>query len=66
MVPVEPHPYLPAREHRSDYYLVIPTLGLAMLGGWAVVLAMKAATVYRVAAIMCLGLFLWARFEGPI
>ena len=52
-------PYLPAREHRSDYYLVIPTLGLAMLGGWAVVLAMKAATVYRVAAIMCLGLFLW-------
>ncbi len=52
-------PYLPAREHRSDYYLVIPTLGLAMLGGWAAVLAMKAAKVYRVAAVMCVGLFLW-------
>ena len=30
-----------------------------MLGGWAAVLAMKAAKVYRVAAVMCLGLFLW-------
>ena len=52
-------PYLPAREHRSDYYLVIPTLGLAMLGGWAAVLAMKAAKAYRVAAVVCIGLFLW-------
>ena len=52
-------PYLPAREHHSDYYLVIPTLGLAMLGGWAAVLAVRAAKVYRVAAVLCLGLFLW-------
>ena len=59
-------PYLPAREHRSDYYLVIPTLGLAMLGGWAAVLAVQATKVYRVAAVMCLGLFLWGSFAGPI
>ena len=52
-------PYLPAREHRSDYYLVIPTLGLAMLGGWAAVLAVQATKVYRVTAVLCLGLFLW-------
>ena len=52
-------PYLPAGEHRSDYYLVIPTLGLAMLGGWAAVLAVQATKVYRVTAVLCLGLFLW-------
>ena len=52
-------PYLPLRDHRSSYYLVIPTLGLAMLGGWAAVLAIKATKVYRVAAVMCIGLFLW-------
>ena len=52
-------PYLPAREHRSDYYLVIPTLGLAMLGGWAAMLAAQATKTYRVAVVLCLGLFLW-------
>ena len=30
-----------------------------MLGGWAAVLAIKATKVYRVAAVMCIGLFLW-------
>ena len=28
--------YLPLRNHVTDYYLTIPTIGLAMLGGWAV------------------------------
>ncbi|MBI3280270.1 MAG: hypothetical protein HYZ57_10560 [Acidobacteria bacterium] len=29
-------PFLPLREHVSDYYLTVPLIGLAMLGGWAV------------------------------
>jgi hypothetical protein len=28
-------PLLPLRDHVSDYYLTIPVIGLAMLGGWA-------------------------------
>ncbi len=28
-------PVLPLRDHVSDYYLTIPSIGLAMLGGWA-------------------------------
>ena len=32
-------PYLPLRNHISDYYLMVPTIGLAMLGGYALVCA---------------------------
>ena len=32
-------PYLPLPDHRLDYYLVLPTIGIAMLAGWAVSLA---------------------------
>ena len=28
-------PLLPLREHITDYYLTVPTIGLAMLGAWA-------------------------------
>ena len=28
-------PVLPLRDHITDYYLTMPTIGLAMLGGWA-------------------------------
>ncbi len=32
-------PYLPLPDHRLDYYLVLPGIGIAMLAGWAVSLA---------------------------
>ena len=32
-------PYLPLPDHRLDYYLVLPSIGIAMLAGWAVSLA---------------------------
>lgn len=55
-------PYLPLANHRSRYYLVIPFLGLAMLGGWALAEAFsggwKANWKYRAAAIVSLILFL--------
>ena len=44
-------PFLPLRDHVSDYYLTIPTIGLAMLGAWGVSEAWKARGVWRPAAI---------------
>ena len=32
-------PYLPLPDHRADYYLVLPSMGITMLAGWAVSLA---------------------------
>ena len=29
-------PYLPLSAHQEDYYLAVPVIGLAMLGGWAI------------------------------
>jgi hypothetical protein len=51
-------PYLPLVAHRSRYYLVIPFLGLAMLGGWALVEAFHAGWRYRAAGAASLILFL--------
>lgn len=51
-------PYLPLVAHRTRYYLVIPFLGLAMLGGWALVEAVQAGWRYRAAGAAGLILFL--------
>jgi hypothetical protein len=51
-------PYLPLASHRSRYYLVIPFLGLAMLGGWALVEAWRAGWRYRLLGAIGLALFL--------
>lgn len=51
-------PYLPLAAHRSRYYLVIPFLGLAMLGGWALVEAWYAGWRYRLLGVASLVLFL--------
>ena len=37
-------PYLPLPDHRLDYYLVLPSMGIAMLAGWAVSLAFGRGT----------------------
>jgi hypothetical protein len=50
-------PYLPLANHRSRYYLVIPFLGLAMLGGWALVEAWLEGWRYRAAGLAGLILF---------
>lgn len=44
-------PVLPLRLHRMDYYLTMPTLGTAMLGGYALVLGWRAARLWRAAAV---------------
>jgi hypothetical protein len=49
--PIVIAPVLPLRDHISDYYLTIPTVGLAMLGGWGFARAWKAGVLWRLAAI---------------
>jgi hypothetical protein len=44
-------PLLPLRDHISDYYLVLPTLGLAMLGGYALARAWMQPLRWRLAAL---------------
>ena len=44
-------PFLPIRNHISDYYLTVPCIGLALLGSWAIVLAWNQKWPYRIAAI---------------
>jgi hypothetical protein len=51
-------PYLPLASHRSRYYLVIPFLGLAMLGGWALAETCRAGWRYCLLGVAGLVLFL--------
>lgn len=51
-------PVLPLRDHFSDYYLTLPTIGLSMLGGWALAAAWKAAWGWRLLGTMLAGLYL--------
>jgi hypothetical protein len=50
-------PVLPLPDHLSEYYLTLPTIGLAMLGGWGVTRAWRAGTVGRIAAVILLLLY---------
>ena len=51
-------PVLPLRDHISDYYNAIPTLGLALLGGWAFTAAWNAHLAGKAAAVFCAALYL--------
>ena len=45
-------PLLPLSEHFSDYYVTIPAIGLAILGGWAVALYPRAAGALALAYLV--------------
>ncbi len=47
-------PYLLLPDHMTNYYAAIPSIGLAILGGWAI------ACARPVAVILCVGWYLWA------
>ena len=51
-------PLLPLRDHVSDYYLTVPTIGLAMWGGFALVRGWLASVETRVAAVLLLVVYL--------
>jgi hypothetical protein len=50
-------PVLPLRNHFSEYYLTLPSMGLGMLGGWGLAAAWKARPVWKVAALALLAIY---------
>jgi len=51
-------PYLPLDAHQMDYYLAVPTIGLATLGACALARAWKASTIWRGLAAACVAIYL--------
>ena len=51
-------PYLPLRAHQEEYYLAVPAIGLAILGGWAIVCAWRSRWAWRVIAALCVAIYL--------
>jgi hypothetical protein len=46
-------PMLPLPGHHSDYYLTVPIIGLAMLGGFAISRAFEAVSTWRLLRPLC-------------
>jgi hypothetical protein len=51
-------PMLPLRDHMTEYYVFLPTLGLAWLGGWALERAWHGSNVRRVTALVLTAVYL--------
>ena len=51
-------PFLPIFEHTSDYYAMVPAIGLALLGGWALVLSLRNNWFYRLLTLGLMALYL--------
>ena len=47
-------PYLPLPDHKMDYYLAVPAIGIAMLGASATAAAVRARLSWKVPAAACL------------
>ncbi len=52
-------PVLPLRDHFTDYYLAIPSAGLAMLGGWAMVATFRNSKAIGAVALCLAGVYLY-------
>ena len=50
-------PYLPFRDHIMDYFLPLPTVGIAMLGAYAVVHAWSRPLVRQIAVVVILAAY---------
>jgi hypothetical protein len=51
-------PYLPLSAHQEDYYLAVPVIGLAILGGWAIACAWRSGVAWRLATTVCVAVYL--------
>lgn len=51
-------PFLPITEHVSDYYAAVPAIGLALLGGWAMVVSLGSAWFYRALTLGLIALYM--------
>jgi hypothetical protein len=52
-------PVLPLRDHLTEYYILIPLIGLSILGGWATVAAWKSGSAARAVAIAAAALYIF-------
>ena len=69
-------PVLPLRNHFTEYYVMLPSLGLAILTGWAIASCKRPLTLGAAVALACLylaasitdirseGTFLYVRAQG--
>jgi hypothetical protein len=51
-------PFLPIYSHLTDYYVTVPAIGLALLGGWAMTVSFRSKLVYRIAALSAIAVYL--------
>jgi hypothetical protein len=51
-------PVLPLRDHLFDYYLMMPTIGLAVLAAWGLVEAWKARWYAKTSAVLLTAIYL--------
>lgn len=51
-------PFLPVRDHISDYYLTVPSIGLALLGAYAILVGLKRNWANRAITIAVVALYL--------
>jgi hypothetical protein len=51
-------PYLVLPDHRMDYYLAVPSIGLAIAGAWAVDRALEQGAAWKIAAALPLVAYL--------
>ena len=59
-------PYLPLPEHRMDYYLAVPAIGLAMLGAFAIAQWRQLGVAGRVVAAICLAVYAAASARAAV
>ena len=53
-------PLLPFADHLTEYYPYVPTIGLAMMGGWAFALGWRKPTAWRVLACLAAACYVTA------
>jgi hypothetical protein len=51
-------PYLALPDHKMDYYLAVPSIGLAMAGAWAVGRLRRFSSVWKIAAALPLAAYI--------
>jgi hypothetical protein len=51
-------PFLPIHTHITDYYVMVPAIGLALLGAWAVVVGFRGGVIARAATLGLLAVYL--------
>jgi hypothetical protein len=57
-------PMLPIPDHRTDYYIAIPLVGVAMAGGWGVAAAFSSGLIWRIAAVVPVVLYLFGMISA--